>query len=98
MADIFILRAHQLGFEAARQIAAQWADQLVQDFHMECTYVKGDALDKVLFQRSGVSGVLQVTGAAFELDAKLGFLLRAFKDQIEAEIRSNLERQLQPKA
>jgi putative polyhydroxyalkanoate system protein len=43
------------------------------------------------FTRSGVNGTLQVTQNCFELDAKLGFLLGAFKDRIEAEIIKNLD-------
>ena len=41
--------------------------------------------------RSGVSGSLHVTKDTFELDAKLGFLLGAFKDRIEGEIVKNLD-------
>ena len=37
MADIHILREHSLGFEAARKIAFEWAEQAEQEFDMECT-------------------------------------------------------------
>ena len=97
MADLHILREHSLGFAAARKIAFQWAEQAEQDFDMECTYVEGDDLDEVIFKRSGVSGTLQVSESKFELSAKLGFLLGAFKDKIEAEIVKNLDQLLQPK-
>nr|WP_315463723.1 polyhydroxyalkanoic acid system family protein [uncultured Rhodoferax sp.] len=96
MADIHILREHSLGFAAARKIAFRWAEQAEQDFDMECTYVEGEGLDEVIFQRSGVSGMLQVSDATFELSAKLGFLLGAFKDKIEAEIVKNLDQLLKP--
>ena len=95
MADIHLLREHSLGFAAARKIAFQWAEQAEQDFDMECTYVEGDGLDEVTFKRSGVTGVLQVSDTQFELTAKLGFLLGAFKDKIEAEIVKNLDQLLQ---
>lgn len=98
MADIHILREHSLGFEAARKIAFEWAEQAEQEFDMECTYVEGDGLDEVIFKRSGVSGMLQVSEAKFELSAKLGFLLGAFKDKIEGEIVKNLDQLLKPKA
>jgi len=97
MADLHILREHSLGFAAARKIAFQWAEQAEQDFDMECTYVEGDDLDEVIFKRSGVSGMLQVSESKFELSARLGFLLGAFKDKIEAEIVKNLDQLLQPK-
>jgi len=41
---------------------------------------------------------LQVSDSKFELSAKLGFLLGAFKDKIEAEIVKNLDQLLKPKA
>ena len=97
MADLHILRDHTLGFAAARKIAFQWAEQAEQEFDMECTYVEGDALDEVIFKRSGVNGMLQVSDTKFELSAKLGFLLGAFKDKIEAEIVKNLDQLLAAK-
>jgi len=91
MADLHIQREHSLGFAAARKVAFEWAEQAEQEFDMECTYVEGDDLDEVVFQRSGVSGVLRVSQDRFDLTAKLGFLLGAFKDKIEAEIVKNLD-------
>jgi hypothetical protein len=38
-----------------------------------------------------VSGELRVAADRFELDAKLGFLLGAFKDRIEQEVSKNLD-------
>ena len=58
---------------------------------MACTYEEGDAMDEVTFTRSGVNGTLKVLPHAFELDAKLGFLLGAFRDRIESEIVKNLD-------
>ena len=49
------------------------------------------ALAQQAFTRAGVSGCLRVEGDRFVLDAKLGFLLGAFKDRIEAEIVKNLD-------
>ena len=65
---------------------------------MDCTYEEGKAHDVVGFERSGVHGTLNVFKDRFELDAKLGFLLGAFKDKIEAEIVKNLDTLLEPKA
>ena len=86
MADLHILREHALGFIKAREIALRWSGQVEKEFGMDCTYEKGESLDILRFKRSGVQGELQVTKDAFELDARLGFLLGAFKDRIEAEI------------
>lgn len=98
MADLHIVREHALGLAAARKIAFTWAEQVEEEFGMECTYAEGKTVDEVEFTRSGVNGTLRVTADRFELNAKLGFLLGAFKDKIEAEIVKNLDQLLAPKA
>ena len=98
MANLHIVREHALGMAAARKIAFAWAEQVETEFGMECTYEEGKAKDVVCFERAGVSGTLNVTKSQFELDAKLGFLLGAFKDKIEAEIVKNLDELLAPEA
>ncbi|MBT9464322.1 polyhydroxyalkanoic acid system family protein [Hydrogenophaga sp.] len=97
MADIHIERDHQLGMGAARKLAWRWAEQAENDFDMSCTYEEGDDCDEVQFTRSGVSGTLKVSADKFELDARLGFLLGAFKDRIESEIVKNLDELLAAK-
>ena len=97
MANLHILREHALGLAAARKIAFAWAEQVESEFDMECTYEEGKTSDTVTFTRSGVNGTLHVTKDRFELEAKLGFLLGAFKDRIEAEIVKNLDALLAPK-
>ena len=91
MADLHILREHALGLAGAREVALHWAEQVEQEFGMACTYEEGESADTLRFKRSGVQGELQVTQDAFELDAKLGFLLGAFKGRIETEIVKMLD-------
>ena len=91
MADLHILREHHLSLAAARKIAHAWAQQAEDEFGMVCSYEEGKAADTVAFTRSGVTGTLLVDKQHFVLDAKLGFLLGAFKDRIEAEIVKNLD-------
>ena len=91
MADLHILRHHSLGLHEARKVAFRWAELVEQEFQMECTYEEGKSQDEVCFTRSGVSGTLHVTKDKFELNAKLGFLLGAFKSRIESEIVKNLD-------
>lgn len=91
MPDIRIHRDHALGLPEARKLAFKWAEMVEEKFDMECTYEEGKTSDTVTFTRSGVNGELKVTPKAFELDARLGFLLGAFKDKIEAEIVKNLD-------
>lgn len=98
MANLHIRREHALGLLAARKLAFQWAEQVEEEFDMECTYEEGDTSDVVTFTRSGVNGTLKVLADHFELDAKLGFLLGAFKNHIEAEIVKNLDGLLATKA
>ena len=97
MADIHIERDHQLGMGGARKLAWRWAEQAENDFDMSCTYEEGSDCDEVQFTRSGVSGTLKVSADKFELDARLGFLLGAFKDRIEGEIVKNLDELLAAK-
>jgi putative polyhydroxyalkanoate system protein len=97
MADIHLTREHDLGLAEARKIAFKWAEQVEEKFDMECTYEEGKTKDKVSFSRSGVDGTLAVTKDSFVLDAKLGFLLGAFKDKIEGEITKNLDALLKKK-
>ena len=53
--------------------------------------------DEVCFSRTGVHGNLAVTKDKFELNAKLGFLVGAFRARIESEIVKNLDELLAPK-
>ena len=91
MPDIRIHRDHTLGLAKARKVAWDWAEHVEQEFDMECTVLEGEYSDTVAFTRSGVSGTLAVTANAFELDAKLGFLLGAFAKTIEGEISKRLD-------
>ncbi len=97
MPDIHLERTHELGLAQARKIAFQWAEQVEEKFDMECTYEEGKTQDNLSFTRSGVNGSLVVTKDSFVLDAKLGFLLGAFKDRIEGEITKNLDALLKKK-
>lgn len=91
MADIHIHREHRLGLERARVIAWEWAEQVEEKFDMECTVLEGETSDTVEFSRSGVKGQLIVTAEHFELTARLGLLLGAFKSTIEGEIEKELD-------
>lgn len=97
MPDLKIHRSHELGLAKARQLAKDWAKTAEEKLEMTCDYQEGKTADQVAFKRSGVTGELKVTADAFELDAKLGFLLGAFKDRIEKEIVKNLDELLAQK-
>ena len=91
MPDLRIRRDHTLGLPEARKIAHDWVHSAQTQLQMACTYHAGDTVDRIAFTRSGVSGELRVAADCFELDAKLGFLLGAFKDRIEQEVSKNLD-------
>ncbi|MFZ3081245.1 polyhydroxyalkanoic acid system family protein [Rhodoferax ferrireducens] len=97
MADLHILRQHALGLADARKVAFKWAEHAEEELGMRCIYEEGKTVDEVSFTRSGVHGTLSVTKDKFELQAKLGFLVGAFKARIESEIIKNLDDLLTPK-
>lgn len=86
MADIHVHRAHAFGLTRARAIALSWAEELEERYAMDCTIHEGDDSDTVTFVRDGVNGSLEVRADSFELQARLGFLLSAFRKQIENEV------------
>lgn len=91
MPDLKIHRDHSLGLPEARRIAQDWVRSAQDQWHMACTYEVGETLDRITFTRSGLSGELRVGADHFTLDAKLGFLLGAFKERIEQEVSKNLD-------
>ena len=94
VADLHIVREHNLGLAQARKVALAWAEQMEADYRMQCTYQEGQAQDLLSFEGTGASGTLQVDKAIFELNVRLGFLLGAFKEKIEAGIVKNLDAKL----
>ncbi|MEO5843564.1 MAG: polyhydroxyalkanoic acid system family protein [Caldimonas sp.] len=91
MADIHIHREHRLGLAKARKTAWQWAEAVEEKFGMECTVIEGKTSDVVEFARAGVEGRLVVDADSFDLTARLGLLLGAFRGSIEAGIEENVD-------
>lgn len=91
MPDIKLHRKHQLGLAKARKIAWAWAEQVEEEFGMECTVLEGEDGDTVEFTRAGVVGTLDVTADHFDLHAKLGLLVGAFSKTIEGEIQRRFD-------
>ena len=100
MSEILIQRAHTLGLEKARAIAAKWQQEAEADWGMDCTYVanqtndQGEIQDRLNFERAGASGYLEVTASQLTMKLELGFLMASFKDKIEEKITSNLDKLL----
>jgi putative polyhydroxyalkanoate system protein len=87
MADIDVQRDHALGLKKAKAAAQKVADEMAENFDMQSEW-EGNTLH---FSRSGVTGELKVTKNSVQMNAKLGFLLSAFKPKIEAQIEKNFE-------
>jgi putative polyhydroxyalkanoate system protein len=98
VSNIHIDRPHQLGLEAARKIAFAWAEKAERKFDMECLYSEGKEGDTLTFQRSGVQGTLEVLPERFELRARLGLLMSAFKERIADELNAQFDALLAPPA
>ena len=94
MADLNLHRDHTLGLARARKVALKWAEDVEEKLDMECTIIEGDDEDVLEFKRSGVDGRMIVAATYFDLEAKLGFLLKPFVGQIEAEVRKQLDEAL----
>jgi putative polyhydroxyalkanoate system protein len=90
MADIHIRRTHEFGLDKARELANQWIEDASKKLSLTCKLEPGEQEDKIHFERSGIKGVMRVNAEAFELEAKLGMMLAAFKPMVEAEIEKNL--------
>eukprot|EP00914_Ancora_sagittata_P003316 GHVO01006884.1.p1 GENE.GHVO01006884.1~~GHVO01006884.1.p1 ORF type:complete len:102 (+),score=19.26 GHVO01006884.1:74-379(+) len=95
MSDIHINRPHSLGLSTARELANKWMEGAAQKIGLTCSLVAGETEDQIKFEHSGVTGVMKVRGDAFELEAKLGLMMKAVKPMIEAEIDKNLSRLLE---
>ena len=94
MADLHLHRDHTLGLARARKVALKWAEDVEAKLDMECTIIEGDDEDVLEFKRSGVDGRMIVAATHFDLEARLGFLLKAFLGQIEAEVSKQLDEAL----
>jgi len=95
VADIRIVREHDLGLEQARKLARRWAEVAGKKLEMECTFEEGKTHDVVRFQRPGAKGELEVRKDRFLLHARLGLLLGVFRARIESEIVQNLDELLE---
>ncbi len=96
MGQLRIQRAHQLGWDGARQLAHTWATEAEARWRLPCETTRLDDHDRMTFRGPGVQGEMQVWPDRFELQLQLGFLLSAYQSRIEAEIQRQLDLQLGP--
>ena len=88
MADISITHKHKLSHKKAKAAAQKVADQLAEEYGIDAEW-EGDVLH---FQRSGVSGTLELGEHVAQMDIKLGFLMMAFSSVIEEKVKQNMKK------
>ena len=87
MSHIDIRRQHTLGLAKAREAAEFIADHLDDKFDLKSRW-NGNTLH---FERSGVSGRMEVSDVEVCLHARLGFLLLPLKSRFEREVHKYLD-------
>lgn len=87
MSHITIHRAHAFTFDQARQAAETFAAQLAARYEISYHW-QNNALH---FERSGVSGCIELEPNAVRINVRLGFLLAWRKTWLEQEIHHNLD-------
>jgi len=90
MADIKMIKYHELTIAKARQLVQKAADDLGEEYDLTSEW-HGDTLR---FHRSGVEGQMKVTTTEIHLDVTLGFLLRPFRAKFVEHIEHNFDRLL----
>ena len=90
MASIDIRRKHGKTPAEARALVEKTADSMSKKFGIASQW-DGDTLR---FQRSGVTGHIEVTKTELIVHAELGFLLGAMKPMIEREIEGQIDKRL----
>jgi putative polyhydroxyalkanoate system protein len=87
MADIKMIKYHQLPLPQARALVQKAADSLAKEYDL-VSHWAGNTLH---FRRSGVQGEMRVSANEIDLEVTLGFLLRAFKAKFVDHIEHNFE-------
>lgn len=95
MSDVQFQQAHTLGLPKARELAQRWAEGAAAKMGLTCSHQQGEEQDVVSFERSGVNGTMTVTADSFDVNIKLGLMMKAFKPMIEAEITKNVTRMIE---
>ena len=91
MSHIFIERSHEQTADEARRAVESLAQELTDRFGI--SYHWQD--DSLYFERAGVKGQIELEPGMVRIDARLGFLLAAFKYQLEQEIHREMDQLFQ---
>jgi putative polyhydroxyalkanoate system protein len=91
MPNIHFQTAHHLTKESAKQKLDSVAQQLTNRLGATCHW-QGDRL---VFDRSGANGSIDVSDKDVTVDVDLGMMLTPFKSEIEKQIKQQLQQSLQ---
>jgi putative polyhydroxyalkanoate system protein len=92
MSHIVINRNHALTLDQARAAAEALADQLAERYEISYHWQE----DSLHFERSGVSGQIDLEPGVIRMSVRLGFLLASLKSRLEQEIDRQLDERLGP--
>lgn len=87
MSHIVIHRSHELTLDQARRAAETLAEQLAERYELSHHWQE----DSLHFERSGVSGHIDLEPGTIRLNVRLGFLLAPLKHKLEQEIHRQLD-------
>jgi putative polyhydroxyalkanoate system protein len=90
MADIKMIKYHELPMAKAKDLVQKAADDLGEEYDLTSEW-HGDTLR---FHRAGVEGQMKVTASEIHLDVTLGFLLKPFRSKFVEHIEHNFDRLL----
>jgi putative polyhydroxyalkanoate system protein len=88
LAYIQIKREFTMPRAKLRKELGRLATSMQDQWHLNCIWQSDDCLD---FRHSGARGRIEIGDQEFELNAKLGLLMSAFKGPIEDEIRKFID-------
>lgn len=90
MSHIIIHRDHQLTLEQAHTAAEALVSQLAERYEISHHWQE----DSLYFERSGVSGQIDLEPGMIRVSVRLGFLLISLKSRLEQEIDRQLNEML----
>lgn len=94
MSEIRISRPHGLSIKKAKAAAERIAAELAEEF--DITY--GWEGNRLEFERSGVTGSIEVDKKHVEIHARLGLMLSMLRSRIEREIHRFCDENFGPEA
>jgi len=76
---------------AVESVMSQWMHDAQTRFGLQCQLTADAQEVRIAFSHAGVTGTLVAGHDRFELTARLGFLLNAYRPRIEAEVQRQLD-------